>query len=268
MVLLLAAGLGLAAPVTYATVDGQAVQLEAWHPEGEGTHPGVLLIHGGGWRMGGIEDYDQTAAGLAAQGLVAVSTAYRLSQDAPWPAQQEDVGCALRWMRAHAADLHLDPTRIAAVGYSAGGHLALSLSEHPQPSPPWCAWAAEDGTVQAAVSLAGTSDLWLTYQLTIPWARRKIRQLVGHSALAPDRAVRAEILEASPLTWVDEAGPPVLQVLGALDTLVPPAVGRSFDDALARAGRAHFLEIKPGADHGGVDQVDNWLPFVRAVFGL
>ena len=76
---------------------------------------------------------------------------------APWPAQREDLSAALAWTRAHAASLDLDPDRIAAVGHSAGGQLALMLSEAPLQA---------DGALAAVVSLAGPSDLALFYAET------------------------------------------------------------------------------------------------------
>jgi acetyl esterase/lipase len=88
--------------------------------------PAVVWIHGGGW-TGGTKN--ETRAGeicatLAAAGYVAVSIDYRLG-DGAWPTNLHDCKNAVRFLRAHAAEYHIDPKRIAVAGGSAGGHLAL-----------------------------------------------------------------------------------------------------------------------------------------------
>ena len=94
--------------------------------------PAVVVIHGGGWIEGDKSSFDvQRTPGniidFAAAGFVAASVNYRLSREAPFPAGLYDCQAAVRWLRAHAGEYHLDPNRIGAYGNSAGGHLALLL---------------------------------------------------------------------------------------------------------------------------------------------
>lgn len=258
-------------PLTYATVDGVELTLDVWQPEGEGPHPGVLILHGGGWKYGDLYGggLDDQAADAAQAGFVAVSANYRLSTQATWPAQREDVGCALRWMRAHAEDYDLDPERIAAVGHSAGGHLSLILAEDAESVPPdWCAWSDQDGTLQAAVSLAGPAHLPLCWEHSADWGQKMINELLGLPRDATPETDLDAYLEASPLTYVGPDGPPVLQVAGTRDELVPPLQAEPFDVALAQAGRPHELRILEGYAHNELNLLDEWLPYLEERLGL
>lgn len=261
------AGCSREGPIVYATVDGLDLTLDVWQPVEQGPHPGVMILHGGGWKHGdlydgGLDDQAQTAADA---GFVAVSVNYRLSTDAVWPAQRDDVGCALRWMRLHADDYDIDPSRIAVVGHSAGGHLSLVLAEDPASTPPdWCAAAAEDGAVQAVVSVAGPADLPLTWALSTDWGQKMVNELLGLPRDATPETDPAAYSSASPLAFADETGPPVLQVAGTDDKLVPPAQAESFDAALAGSGREHELIIRAGYDHNELNEVEVWLPYLEA----
>ena len=93
-----------------------------------------MVIHGGGWLEGDKSSFASREHGVpgnivnfAALGFVAVTINYRLSSEAPFPAALEDCKTAVRWLRAHANDYHLDRDHIGAYGNSAGGHLALLL---------------------------------------------------------------------------------------------------------------------------------------------
>lgn len=254
---------GAEGPTVYATVGGQALTLDVWEPAGAGPHPGVMLIHGGGWKYGDLyEGLREQAEAAAAAGLVVVSPNYRRSTEAVWPAQREDVACALRWMKGHADSLGLDPGRIAAVGHSAGGQLALTLGEAPELEPPaWCE-AHADGALAAVVSLAGPADMEVFYQETLWWGRKMARELLGLSPLVSERAAAEATRAASPKRWVGPDGPAVLQVVGGEDQLVPGAVAASFDATLRAAGRSSEVRTVPEAGHNDVNRVELWLPWV------
>ena len=91
------------------------------------NRPAILIIHGGGWSAGSKNDmvYRTLMVDYALKGYVVCNMNYRLVQEAPMPACIEDVRCAIRWMKAHAAELGIDPNRIGTYGHSAGGHLSL-----------------------------------------------------------------------------------------------------------------------------------------------
>ena len=112
--------------IVYKKVNGLGLQLDIYSPKSI-THPlpVVLWIHGDGWSRGRKEQ--RPPINLMAQGYIVVSIEYRLSGEAPFPAQIEDCKAAVRWLRANAATYHFDPDHIGAWGHSAGGHLAALL---------------------------------------------------------------------------------------------------------------------------------------------
>ena len=94
-------------------------------PGNEKERPAIVIVHGGGWREGDEKQLRGYGILLAREGFVCICTSYRLSTEAPWPAQIQDVNCAIRYMKANSKELALDPDRIGVTGNSAGGHLSL-----------------------------------------------------------------------------------------------------------------------------------------------
>jgi acetyl esterase len=105
------------------------VPLRIYTPAGAGSRGAVLFIHGGGWTIGSAAAYDPiakiTAAGADA---VVVSVDYRLAPEHPFPIPYDECWAALQWLTTNAADLGVDPERIAVMGDSAGGNLAAVLA--------------------------------------------------------------------------------------------------------------------------------------------
>ncbi|WP_187263737.1 alpha/beta hydrolase [Pontibacter beigongshangensis] len=122
-------GVKSAESIVYRTLGNRTLHLDVFYPakKSKKGYPGVLLIHGGGWRSGDKTLEWPMAQQLAAQGYVTVAVEYRLSLEAPYPAAVHDLKAALRWMRAHAREYKLDTTKIATYGTSAGGQLAALL---------------------------------------------------------------------------------------------------------------------------------------------
>lgn len=213
----------------YAEPDGEALRADVYAPRTAGPHPGVLLVHGGSWQRGKRGDMHRVARRLAERGYVAVSIDYRLAPDHHFPAQLEDCRAALRWMRQQAGALDLDPHRIAAFGYSAGGHLAALLATDQAPD--------AEARVQAAVAGGAPTDL-----ARFGDARVMRRLLGGAPAELPSRA-RA----ASPLTYASADDPPLFLYHGRYDWWVDPAHARVLHDRLAAAGvAAQYLEVPHG----------------------
>ena len=104
------------------------LKADLYIPQGDGPFPGVLVVHGGAWRMGTRAQLAGFAKTLADNGFTAVAISYRLAPKHLFPAQIEDCKEAVRWMRSHAERLKLDPERLGAYGYSAGGQLVALLA--------------------------------------------------------------------------------------------------------------------------------------------
>ena len=107
--------------------------LDLYEPaSSDATRTAVILLHGGGWRGGNKEMMEVFGPELARHGFVALAAEYRLLGEAPWPAQIEDVKASIRWVRANADQLGIDPNKIALQGFSAGGHLSLLAAGTPR----------------------------------------------------------------------------------------------------------------------------------------
>ncbi len=113
--------------LVYARYGTREMRLDLFRPEGKGTFPAVIVVHGGAWITGNHAMENPFAMELARRGYVAATVEYRLSNEAKYPAQIHDLKAAVRYLRANAARYNIDPNRIAAVGASSGGHLVALL---------------------------------------------------------------------------------------------------------------------------------------------
>lgn len=144
--------------LTYAVRDSGPLALDVYQPHGDGPHPAVLIVHGGGWIAGDRTMERPFAQQLAARGYVAVPVSYRLGRPGRFPAPVHDLKAAVRWLRTHAKEYRIDPTRIAIAGGSAGGTLAVTVGatngqrESDAPDAP----AAPSSEVQAVIDIDGT----------------------------------------------------------------------------------------------------------------
>ena len=201
--------------------------------------PVIVWIHGGGWIAG--EKKNCPPKKFVAKGYAAVSVGYRLSQQATYPAQIQDCKAAIRWLRAHAAEYHLDPNRIGVWGSSAGGQLVALLGttgnlrvfdvgEN----------LDQSSAVQCVVDWFGPTDF--LYH-TDP----KIEQLLGVPVAGHEDIAKL----ASPLYFVTKASAPFLIMHGDQDPLVPIEESKDFNAALQKAGVETKLVVLPGAGHAG-----------------
>jgi acetyl esterase len=124
--LLIAMGGGPPEPVlSVEDRDADGVPVRVYRPSGETGLPILLVLHGGGWVIGSVEQFDVIARQLAnASGALVVSVDYRLAPEHPYPVPLDDCWRALEWTVAHAADIGGDASRVAIGGDSAGGNLA------------------------------------------------------------------------------------------------------------------------------------------------
>jgi acetyl esterase len=105
------------------------IPVRIYTPEGAGPFPVILYIHGGGWVIADLDDYDATPRALTnAAKAVVVSTHYRQAPEHPFPASHDDTFAAYKWVLANAASISGDPMRIAVAGESAGGNMAVGIS--------------------------------------------------------------------------------------------------------------------------------------------
>lgn len=247
-----AGGVRVLRGVAYAAPAGDTLRLDLALPPGDGPHPVVLLLHGGGWEGGGRESMGEEMRVLAARGYAAATASYRLTR-APmnvFPAAVQDVRCAVRWLRAQGSTHGLDGRRIGVLGFSAGAHLAsmlgttaevaaLDAPEDGAPEP-GCLANGGDPNVQAVVSVAGPQDL----RVRGPYTREQARLVTNFLGIFPGEAPGIATL-ASPIAHVGARSAPFLLVQGARDDLVTPDHARRMRDALQAVGRpATLLELR------------------------
>jgi acetyl esterase/lipase len=115
--------------VVYGKGGSMDLRLDLYKPRpGTEKRAATVHLHGGGFTGGSKDTLNERILPFAKHGYVAIASQYRLTGQAPWPAMLEDVKAAIRWTRANAARLNIDPARIIIVGYSAGGYLALTAA--------------------------------------------------------------------------------------------------------------------------------------------
>jgi acetyl esterase len=216
-------------------------------PQARGRGPAVLFYHGGGGVVGGIADYDALCRVIADDtGYVVLSVDYRLAPEHRFPAGLEDALAAYRWVRAHAADLDVDPTRTAVAGDSMGGNLAAVVCQQardrglPVPALQVLLYPAVDCTFSCPSHETFAHGYLLTGAL--------IRWFIAH--YLPDDDHRWDV-RASPLFAVRLSGlPPALVVTAGFDPLCDE--GRLYAERLERAGVAVRHRCEPGLIHGFV----------------
>ena len=121
-------GIAYEADVVFGKGGGTELALDIARPEKlDRPAPCIVFIHGGGWRGGNRKVHASHIIDFAKRGYVVATISYRLVPTARFPAQVEDVKCAIRYLRANAEKHQLDPQKIGAVGFSAGAHLAMLL---------------------------------------------------------------------------------------------------------------------------------------------
>jgi acetyl esterase/lipase len=115
--------------IVYAKDGTRELHLDLFAPatRSEKGYPGIILIHGGGWRSGNRQMEWPMAQHLSARGYVTATVEYRLSPEALYPTGIHDLKASIRWMRQNAAKYNIDPKKIGVYGCSAGGELAAFL---------------------------------------------------------------------------------------------------------------------------------------------
>jgi alpha-L-fucosidase 2 len=250
LLLCLALGTGVAThaavqnDIEYGTADGVSLRLDASIPDGPGPFPAVILVHGGGWTAGDKSGGPQKGymapmhEALANAGFAWFSINYRLAPKYRYPACLEDVETAIRWVKAHAAQYHLDPQRIVLSGESAGGQLINMAAVR----------ADATTRVAAIVTFYGSANL-LENALGADGKLGASRAaLIGRTEF--DAETKTLLQAASAINYIKPGLPPFLLVHGTLDDHVPYQGSVEFQAALRAAGvSCDLITIKDGP-HG------------------
>jgi alpha-L-fucosidase 2 len=226
--------------IVFATpAKSEPLKLDVHVPNGPGPFPTAILVHGGGWVGGSKQEFiNYIFEPLSKANFVWFSINYRLAPHHRWPACAEDVETAIQWVFANAAKYKVDPTRVALIGESSGGHLASYAGiKTRQP-------------LAAIVSFYGVHDF---ISRAFQYARidSNLTSLFGIGTLNSETAV--VLREASPFAHVRKGLPPFLMIHGLADPAVPYAQSVDMCAKLRAAGNACELYSVNGP-HG----MDRW----------
>ncbi|MEW5837171.1 MAG: alpha/beta hydrolase, partial [Pseudomonadota bacterium] len=224
--------------VEYGKGGGRPLKMHILKPKAppKGLMPVVVWVHGGGWRGGNKDSGLRLLAPFAQRGYFCASIEYRLSGEAPFPAQIQDCKCAIRFLRARATEFKIDPDRIGVWGGSAGGHLValLGTSAGIKELEGTGGWQDQPSHVQAVCDWYGPSDL-LKISAGRP-AKENAPSAVALLLGGPAQERKDLAALASPLTHVGKKAPPFLIVHGDKDATVPLNQSVILRDALKKAG--------------------------------
>jgi len=232
------------ANVVYSVADGQKLRLDVYEPRKHTTPaPAVVLIHGGGFTGFDRSVMDSDASKLAQAGFVSFSIDYRLLKPRhpvrnAWPAQLLDCQSAVRWIRQHATEYHVDPDRLGAYGHSSGGLLAalLGLTDAGDPAAP-----SISSRVRAVVDMSGVSDFTSDRD---PDGDALFATLLGGTEGQLPEVWR----DASAVFHVGPGDPPFLIVHGTRDQDVAIHQSLELVEALRKAG-ATVTFLRVNDDH-------------------
>ncbi|MEM6690994.1 MAG: alpha/beta fold hydrolase [Planctomycetota bacterium] len=256
--------------VTYARHGDHTLGMDIYRPNDEwGKLPAVVCIHGGGWAKGSKVNNRNVAQAIAANGFVAATISYRLSGEAKFPAQIHDCKTAVRFLRAHADELGIDPERIGAIGHSAGGHLAalLATSAGVEELEGDGGYQDFSSAVQAVIPMGAQTDLLSkrTAEISADASRGRIwRQFLGGSQADVPKTYRL----ASPIEHLDSSDPPAWFITGGNDN--PSTRADAFRNQMKQQGTSIGLTVIGDAPHAfNVKQIwfdemlNNAVPFLE-----
>jgi acetyl esterase/lipase len=233
----------LQSDIEYANVDGESLKLDANVPDGAGSFPVVIVVHGGGWSSGDkAQGVEPLVGPLTAGEFTWFSINYRLAPAHRWPACIDDVRTAIRWVKAHAAEYKGDPGRIAILGYSAGGHLAAFAA----------ATAEDDTRVQAVVLFAGPTSLEDDIKLK-KGLSKSLQGLFDHGKEMDDQ-IATVLHDASANNFLKAKFPPCLCLHGTEDKSVAYAQSENLKAQLDALQVPCEIITIAGGDH----HIDQW----------
>jgi len=226
--------------VIYGTGGDRDLKLDIYLPDGnEHNHTAVILLHGGAWRLGDKSMMEIFGPELAGHGFVALAPEYRLLGEAPWPAQIKDVKTAIRWTKANAGALDVEPDKVVVQGFSAGGHLALMAGgtpDHPEFADK-CDNAISD-------SVAAVVAFFPPVEFTVDQPRPGFTEA---SLLLGESPSETAARKASPINYVTEGFPPTFLLHGTADAMVSYLTSQRLFDALHKKGV--MVELHLYANH-------------------
>ena len=247
--------------VVFGDAGNRPLKLDIYRPETP-NGAAVLLVHGGGWSRGSKDMLVNCCRLLAQQGFVAMAQEYRLTGEAPFPANIHDVKRAIRWAKTSAAELGFDAEKLCLEGHSAGAHLVLLAAGTPDDA----RLAPPEGLGDVSQNVAAVCAIYpptlFHYDGERPSGALAARVLPGADASAE----AAEL--ASPMSHVTAAYPPVMLLHGDADKVVPVSASRRFEERVREAGGKVDLHVYAGLPHGFANHPEIRPAMMRMIGGF
>ena len=223
-----------------------------YRPQGKGPFPAIVDAHGGRWFLNDRSDDQPMNMALASSGIVVVAVDFRLAPLHPYPAQVMDVNYAIRWTKAQAAQLNVDPESVGALGCSSGGHTVALNGMRPRD--PRYASLTLPGAEEVDASLRFMLCCWSVLD---PHARYEWAKEIGEERfIGPTEDYfgdHANLHEGNPQEALDRREsvelPPAIIIQGTNDSNIPLFIPHKFEASYRAAGGEIYLELFPNMPH-------------------
>ncbi len=236
----------------YLEHESGSLEATIYQPKGRGPFPGLVDVHGGRWFLGDRSDDHPMNLALASSGIVVVAVDFRLAPQHPYPAQVADTNYAIRWMKANAGHLSVDPASVGAMGCSSGGHTVALNGMRPRD--PRYAALPLTGAEHVDASLRFMLCCWPVLD---PYARYLWAREIGDDRfIGPTETYfpdPSSLHEGNPQEALERGEavelPPTIIIQGTNDSNVPQSIPHKFEASYRAAGGDIELELFPGMPH-------------------
>lgn len=230
-----------ATQVTYKTVGDVKLDMWIFRPENAKAAPAVVFFFGGGWQTGTPQQFEEQCRYLSKRGMVAIAADYRVgSRHQVKPIQcVADARSAIRWVRAHCDELGIDPTRIAAAGGSAGGHIAACT-----------AFIEEFDEKEEDAAVSAVPNALILFNPALVLAPIEGYDLQGFGTRVPEERMGTKPSNISPIHHIVANAPPTIIFHGREDTTVPYSSAEAFEKKMKSLGNRCELKGFANQKHG------------------
>lgn len=238
----------------YSSYEGQPLPLAIYPAnteKGQGAAPILVYVHGGGWGAGTIHDRAGDMRWFADRGFLVISVEYTLSSaNRPtWDIVHPQIGCALVWIASNAAAFDGDASRIALLGESAGGNLALNVSYMISSGSLRASCPGKLPPIAATVAAYPILDVVALYKNNDFMAGRFARQMTTWYTGGTPEEYPGRYAAVSPATHIHPAAPPTLLLPGLADHLLPSESAFEFGAKARAAGVDARVIAFPYGEH-------------------